>query len=136
MVGQPAPDFTIKDSDRTVSLHDYRGKPVVLNFWTSWCGPCVEEIPSLVQLQKQMGSRVTILGVSWDEDASEYHKFLVQHNINFLTVNDPGEKTRELYGATGQPETYVIDAGGTVRRKFVGPVAWNSPDIVDYLNKL
>lgn len=136
MIGSPAPDFTVKDSDRTVSLHDYRGKPVLLNFWTSWCLPCIEEMPALEQLQKRMGSQITIVGVSWDESDSEYHKFLAQNNIDFITVRDPKKMTWDLYGATGQPETYIIDASGILRRKFVGPVSWNSREIVDYLNQL
>lgn len=136
MIGSPAPDFTVKDSDRTVSLHDYRGKPVVLNFWTSWCPQCIEEMPSLEQLQKRMGSQITIVGVSWDESDSEYHKFLAKNIIGFITVRDPKKMTWDLYGATGQPETYIIDASGILRRKFIGPVAWNSPEIVEYLNQL
>lgn len=136
LIGSQAPDFTVKDSDHTVSLHDFRGKPIVLNFWTSWCPPCVEEMPSLVQLQKRMGPRITVLAVSWDESESDYHNFLRNNNIDLLTVRDPKEMTKQLYGATGQPETYIIDASGTLRRKFIGAVAWNSGDIVDYLNKL
>jgi cytochrome c biogenesis protein CcmG, thiol:disulfide interchange protein DsbE len=136
LIGGPAPDFTVRDSDRTVSLHDFRGQPVILNFWTTWCPPCVEEMPSLVQLQKRMGSRIKVLAVSWDANESDYHKFLIEHHVDLLTVRDPQKLTSDLYGATGQPETYIIDASGTLRRKFVGPVSWNSPEIIDYLNKL
>lgn len=136
LIGSPAPDFTVKDSDHTVSLHDYRGKPVVLNFWTSWCLPCIQEMPSLEQLQKRMGTRITILAVSWDESESNYHDFVRNNGIDFLTAWDPRKMTWDLYGATGQPETYIIDASGIMRRKFIGAVAWESPDIIDYLNKL
>lgn len=136
MIGSSAPDFTVRDSDRTVSLHDYRGKVVVLNFWTTWCAPCIEEMPYLVALQRQMGSRITVLGVSTDVDGSAYHRFLRSHNIDFLTVNDPDRKSADLYGTTGQPETFIIDAQGVIRRKFIGPVKWTSPEIVDYLQKL
>jgi cytochrome c biogenesis protein CcmG/thiol:disulfide interchange protein DsbE len=136
MIGAQAPDFTVQDSDRTVSLHALRGKPVVLNFWTTWCPQCVEEMPSLVQLQKRMGSRITVLAVSWDASESDYRKFLRDHQIDLLTVRDPQKMTSDLYGATGQPETYIIDAAGKLRRKFVGPVAWNSPEIIEYLNQL
>ncbi|HEX4604025.1 MAG TPA: TlpA disulfide reductase family protein, partial [Candidatus Angelobacter sp.] len=62
MIGSTAPDFTVKDSDRTVSLHDYRGKIVVLNFWSAHCAPCIAEMPSLVQLQKRMGDKITVVG--------------------------------------------------------------------------
>ena len=136
MIGAAAPDFTVQDSDRTVSLHDYRGKVVVLNFWTTWCAPCIEEMPYLVALQKQMGPKITVLGVSTDVDRGAYHSFLRNHNIDFLTVNDPDRKSADLYGTTGQPETFIIDAQGVIRRKFVGAVRWTSPEIVDYLQKL
>ena len=136
LIGGPAPDFTVRDSDRTVSLHDLRGKPVVLNFWTTWCGPCVEEMPSLVQLQKRMGDHVTVLAVSLDEDENAYHKFLRDYHIDLLTVRDPAKNSTRLYGTTGQPETFLIDASGKVRRKFVGAADWTNPEIIDYLNRL
>ena len=136
MIGDKAMDFTVRDSDRTVSLHDYRGKLVILNFWATWCVPCVEEMPSLVRLQKEMGPKVTVLAVSIDEDESAYHRFLRQYNIDLLTVRDPDQKASEIYGTTGWPETFIIDASGTIRRKFIGPVNWTSQEIIDYLNKL
>lgn len=136
MIGSQAKDFTVKDADRTVSLHDYRGKIVLLNFWASWCPPCIEEMPSLVQLQKIMGPKVEVVAVSIDEDADAYHKFLREHNVDLLTVRDPDQKTPTMYGTQMWPETYVIDRNGIIRRKFIGAVNWTSPDIVNYLNKL
>ena len=135
--GDAVPNLELRDLQGAKhTLADYRGKPVVLNFWTTWCPPCVEEMPSLVQLQKRMGPRITVLAVSWDASESDYHKFLRKYNIDLLTVRDPQKMTSDLYGATGQPETYIIDASGMLRRKFVGPVNWSSPDIIEYLNKL
>jgi cytochrome c biogenesis protein CcmG/thiol:disulfide interchange protein DsbE len=136
LINATAPDFTVRDSDRTVSLHDLKGKPVVLNFWTTWCGPCVQEMPSLVQLQKRLGDHVTILAVSLDEDENAYHRFLRDYHIDLLTVRDPAKNSTRLYGTTGQPETFLIDASGKVRRKFVGPADWTNPEIIDYLNRL
>jgi cytochrome c biogenesis protein CcmG, thiol:disulfide interchange protein DsbE len=136
LIGSAAPDFTVKDSDRTVNLRDLRGKIVILNFWTSWCEPCIVEMPSLSRLQKEMGSKVTVLAVSTDDDPDAYHRFLRQYNIEFLTVNDPAKKSSDLYGTTGQPETFIIDPSGKLRRKFIGPVNWTSPEIVEYLQKL
>jgi cytochrome c biogenesis protein CcmG/thiol:disulfide interchange protein DsbE len=136
LIGSTAPDFTIQDSDRTVRLQDLRGKIVVLNFWTSWCEPCITEMPSLSRLQKQMASRITVFGVSTDADPAAYHRFLKQYNIDFLTVNDPKRQSSDLYGTTGQPETFIIDTSGVLRRKFIGPVNWTSPEIVEYLEKL
>ncbi|MGC2697229.1 MAG: TlpA disulfide reductase family protein [Candidatus Angelobacter sp.] len=136
MIGSAAPDFTLQDSDRSVALHDFRGKVVVLNFWTTWCEPCIIEMPSLVRLQKQMGPKVTVLAVSTDEDDTAYHNFLRKYGIDLLTVRDPNRKSADLYGTTGQPETFIIDGKGVLRRKFIGAVNWTSPEIVDYLQKL
>jgi len=136
-IGTAAPDFTVKDADHSVTLSELRGKVVVLNFWATWCPPCVEETPSLVQMQQRMKDKgVVVLAVSVDADADAYHRFLKDHGVNLLTVRDADQKSNALYGTIRFPETYVIDRKGTVRRKFIGPVDWNSPDITDYLSRL
>ncbi len=136
-IGSNAPDFTLQDSDRAVSLHDLRGQVVVLNFWATWCPPCVEEMPSLVEMQRRMKARgVTVVAVSVDVDQNAYHQFLKDHNVNLLTVRDPNEKTSNLYGTFKFPETYIIDRKGVMRRKFIGEVDWTTPEITDFLGKL
>lgn len=141
----PAPDFTIQDSDRRVSLGQLRGKIIVLNFWATWCPPCVDEMPSLVQLQKKFqGKDVTVLAISLDDAPDDYHKFLKDHNINLLTVRESGQKTNtgviapvsSRYGTFKVPETYIIDRGGVIRRKFIGQVDWSQQEIVEYLSRL
>ncbi len=134
-IGNAAPDFTITDSQRTVTLSQLRGKPVVLNFWATWCPPCVEEMPSLVQLQKQLGDKVTILAVSEDADDSAYKQFIRDHNVDLLTVRDT-QHQNEAYGTFKFPETFIIGRDGKIVRKFIGSTDWTSPEIVDYLNKL
>lgn len=136
MVGKQAPDFTVKDSDHTVALHDLRGKVVVLNFWSAHCAPCIAEMPSLVQLQKRMGDKITVVGVAVDTTNDEYHAFLKKYNIDFITVLDSDKNSYNLYGATGYPETTIIDRNGRARRKFVEAVNWTNPEIVDYLQSL
>jgi cytochrome c biogenesis protein CcmG/thiol:disulfide interchange protein DsbE len=136
-VGAAAPDFTIQDTDRKVSLTDLRGKVVVLNFWASYCPPCIEETPSLEQLQKRLKDKgIVVLGVSWDADGEAYHKFLTAYKIDFPTVRDVDQKSSGLYGTLKIPETYIIDRNGIVRRKFVSAVDWSQPEIVDFLSKL
>ncbi len=135
-IGSAAPEFTITDSQHTVALSQLRGKPVVLNFWATWCPPCIEEMPSLVQLQKQMGDKVTILAVSEDADDGAYKQFIRDHNIDLLTVRDTQRKTNEVYGTFKFPETFIIDRNGKIVRKFIGATDWTAPEIVDYLNKL
>jgi len=136
-IGSPAPDFIVQDSDRKVEIRDFHGKIVLLNFWATWCAPCVEEMPSLVQLQQRMKDKgVTVVAVSVDVDNDAYHKFLVDHKIDLLTVRDPDQKANNLYGTFKFPETYIIDRNGIVRRKFIGAVDWSQPEIVDFLTKL
>jgi peroxiredoxin len=136
LVGRAAPEFTVRDSERKVALRDLRGKVVILNFWASWCPPCVEETPSLIAMQARMKDHVTVFAVSVDQDENAYKKFVTDHKINFLTVRDPEQQSNSLYGTFGYPETYVIDANGVLRRKFVGPVDWMKPEIIEYLSKL
>jgi|SRR5688572_4968235 len=137
MVGEPAPVFTVQDSDRKVTLNELRGKLVVLNFWATWCPPCVDEMPSLVALQNRMGDRIVVLAVSVDQDKAAYDKFLRDFNIsNLLTVRDEQAKSNQLFGTTRFPETFIIDANGVLQRKIVGPIDWSRPEMVDYLAKL
>ena len=136
-VGSPAKEFTVADSDHSVSLNQYRGQVVLVNFWATWCPPCVEELPSLMTLQERMKERgLVVVGVSIDVDGDAYHRFLKLHNINFVTVRDPEQKVASMYGTSGWPETYIIDRQGVLRRKFVGPVDWNAPDVIAFLSRM
>jgi cytochrome c biogenesis protein CcmG/thiol:disulfide interchange protein DsbE len=136
-IGNAAPDFVVQDSDRKVALHDYKGKVVVLNFWATWCPPCVEEMPSLVELQKKVKDKnVTVLAVSLDVDEGAYKKFIKDHRVDLLTVRDADQKSNSLYGTFKFPETFVIDKNGVLRRKFIGAVNWTDPDVVKYLSSL
>jgi len=134
-IGSAAPEFTIPDGTRSVSLAQFRGRPVVLNFWATWCPPCIQEMPSLVALQKELGDKVTILAVSEDDDDGAYKQFVKDHNVDLLTVRDT-KRSNELYGTFKYPETFVIDKDGKIVRKFIGAQEWTSPEIVDYLKKL
>jgi peroxiredoxin len=132
-----AKDFSLQDSDRTVALNQFRGQVVILNFWASWCEPCVEELPSLMNLQQRTrGSGVVVLGISIDVDEVAYHRFLSQKQVNFLTVRDPDQRIAAMYGTSGWPETYIIDRQGVMRRKFIGPVDWTSPEVMLFLRDL
>lgn len=136
-VGKPALDFTIQDDQGKASLRDFRGQVLIVNFWASWCPPCIAETPSLVRMEKQLKSKgVVVLGVSADEDASAYHAFLKKYDITFLTVRDPTAKVQHQYGTTLIPESYVIDAQGVLRRKIVNAIDWESPDMLTFLTRV
>ena len=125
----------MNDGVQTVDMSKLRGKTVVLNLWATWCAPCVEELPSLLVLQQKMPN-IAVVAVSTDQDDTVYRKFLVKHSVDVLTVRDADQKVNQMYGTLMIPETYVIDKNGVIRRKFIGPQDWTSPDIIDYLNKL
>jgi len=135
-IDQPAPDFTVSDNGHSFSLHDLRGKVVVLNFWATWCPPCVEEMPSLVAMQQTLKDRVTVVAVSIDVDGDAYRQFIKSHNVALLTVRDASQTSNSLYGTYRFPETYIIDRAGKIRRKFIGPVDWNDADIQTYLRQM
>jgi cytochrome c biogenesis protein CcmG, thiol:disulfide interchange protein DsbE len=136
-IGSNAPDFTVQDSDHKVTLSQFHGQVVVLNFWATWCPPCVEETPSLVQMQARLKPKgVVVLAVSIDDDGAAYHKFLKEYGVNMVTVRDEARKASSLYGTFGWPESYIIDRQGVIRRKFIGAVDWASPEVTDYLSKL
>ena len=130
-----APDFTVADGTTTVHLANYRGQVVLLNFWATWCQPCMVELPSLLELHHDQ-PKLAILGVSVDEDGDAYTRFIVRRHIDFTTVRDPEEKTAKLFNTDMWPETYVIDRKGFIRRKFVGAQDWTSPEIQAYLKSL
>jgi cytochrome c biogenesis protein CcmG, thiol:disulfide interchange protein DsbE len=132
---KPAPDFTIADGNRSLKLSSYRGKVVLLNFWASWCTPCVAEIPSLNQLQKQM-PQLVIVGVDLDRDPEAYRQFLARHEVDFLTIRDAEQHSNALYGTSVFPETYAIDPKGQIRRKFIIVDDWTSPEILNFLSRL
>src|ERR1017187_3849833 len=133
--GQPAPDFKLSDGSTTVHLAGYRGSVVLLNFWATWCAPCVAEMPSLLQLHHDRPD-LAILAVSIDENPEAYSRFLVRHKVDLITVRDPDQKAAQLFHTEGWPETYIIDRKGFIRRKVVGPQDWGSPEIRAFLKSL
>ena len=134
-IGSPAPQFTLTDGAQTISLTQFRGHTVVLNFWATWCFPCIEELPSLMELQRRL-PQLTILAISQDEDPAVYRQFLLNYRVNLLTLRDPSQRIPHLYGTVKIPETYIIDRKGILRRKFVSAQNWASPEVLDYLGKL
>jgi cytochrome c biogenesis protein CcmG/thiol:disulfide interchange protein DsbE len=130
--GDKAPDFKIvSDSARTYTRSDFGGKLLVLNFWASWCAPCVEEVPSLDAFQRTMATDgVVVLGVSIDTNEKRYKQFLDRFHVNFPTARDPNADISSSYGTFQIPETYIIDRTGRVREKIISNQNWMDPQFL------
>jgi cytochrome c biogenesis protein CcmG/thiol:disulfide interchange protein DsbE len=100
--------------DAEVSVRELRGRPVVLNFWASWCIPCKEEAPILTASATAHRGRVAFLGVDVQDFESDALRFLRRYDVNYPSVRDGGDSTYRAYGLTGLPETYYLDARGRI----------------------
>ena len=136
VAGDTAPEFTITaDNGQKVSLPDFKGKLLVLNFWASWCPPCVQETPSLSQFAAAYAPKgVVVLGISVDKDEKAYRGFLQRFKPNFLTARE--FQIHEDYGTFMYPETYIINSKGKVLHKLAEPVEWMDPRMTQLIDSL
>jgi cytochrome c biogenesis protein CcmG, thiol:disulfide interchange protein DsbE len=114
-IGGPAPEFNLKRIDGTgkLSLASLRGRPVVLNFWASWCVPCKGEAKLLEQASRQYRAKgVVFLGVDYHDVTSDARTFISHHGVTYMTVQDGSGMIGDRYGLTGVPETFFIDRRG------------------------
>jgi len=119
---QSAPDFTLTDLDgQKVSLSDYKGKVIIVDFWATWCGPCKMEIPSFIKLQEDYKDDVVVLGISLDQGGPKVVvPFAKKMNINYPIVYGDGSVVQAYGGVRGIPTTFVIDRDFNIQRKYVG----------------
>jgi cytochrome c biogenesis protein CcmG, thiol:disulfide interchange protein DsbE len=137
VAGDTAPDFSVTtDEGRTISVHNFGGKLLILHFWASWCQPCVEETPSLSAFTQQFADKgVVVLGISVDQDINAYQRFVQQFHPAFLTARD--SQVHQDYGTFIYPETYFIDSTGRVLRKLdVAGIDWMSPQMISYVKSI
>ncbi len=135
--GGQAPDFAITtDQGRRVTPTSFGGKVLVLNFWATWCPPCVEEIPSLNEFQNRLASSgVVVVAVSIDKNPQKYRAFLDRIHVSFETARDPGADISNEYGTFRYPESYIIK-DGRIMRKFPNAEDWLSDEMMQYVRSL
>jgi peroxiredoxin len=133
--GDTAPEFSVKtESGKTVTAKDFGGKLLLLNFWATWCPPCVQETPSLNELSQNLGSKgLVVLGVSVDKDEKAYREFIERFHLGYLTARDPEQTINTKYGTVQYPESYLIDANGKVVEKFVGEENWSTEQMIQHV---
>jgi len=137
--GDAAPDFQIENlQGNTVSLRSLRGRPVMLNFWATWCPPCRGEMPLIQQIYEEWTGKppsVVVLTIDIGESKSTVEEYLRSENLNLPVLLDINRDVAEMYRITGIPTTYFIDAEGTIREIKVGAF-WNKEQIEDYLHNI
>jgi cytochrome c biogenesis protein CcmG/thiol:disulfide interchange protein DsbE len=130
-IGAAAPGFSLKrvDSDGTLALASLRGKPVVLNFWASWCGPCKGEATLLEQAWQRYRSKgVVFIGVDYHDVTGDARRFLERHDITYPTVQDGSGMIADRYGVSAVPETYFIDRRGRLVGEHIKGTVANQQD--------
>jgi cytochrome c biogenesis protein CcmG/thiol:disulfide interchange protein DsbE len=135
--GGSAPAFAITtDKGEKLTQDSFGGKLLVLNFWATWCGGCVQEIPSLNVFQHKFADKgVVVVAISIDKNPQKYKAFLDKIPVSFATARDPNADISSEYGTFQLPETYLIKNGRVVR-KFANAENWTTEDITQYVQSL
>lgn len=125
LIGKPAPTFALREvgTGNTIDVNQFKGKPTVINFWATWCGPCWEEHPILVANARMLQPNVQFLGVVFQDEESKILGFLQQRGSSYPTVVDDAGKTAIAYGVGGVPETFFLDRNGVIVAKHNGPLS-------------
>jgi cytochrome c biogenesis protein CcmG/thiol:disulfide interchange protein DsbE len=122
--GDLAPDFVLPKLDGSVQkLSNFRGRPVLVNLWATWCPPCIAELPLLDAIVRDYAPRgLVVLGVAGDDDDARVREFVAQRAPTFEVLLDPGGTVGTQYGITGYPETFLVDRDGKLTAKYIGPL--------------
>jgi peroxiredoxin len=137
--GSEVPDFRLPSlAGGETALDSYRGKVVVLNFWATWCPPCVAEMPSLERLHRTLAPEgLAVVTVSTDEDPEALRDFVTRYGLTLPVLLDPGGAVASgSYRTTGYPETFVIDRAGALVSHTLGPAEWDSAEALAHFRGL
>lgn len=133
--GSPIEEFTLKDlQGRNVSLSDFRGKPVVINFWLTSCEPCVREMPLLLSYYQRYATELVVLGINSGDSQGSIVRFLEEHPVDFPILLDVGGEVMQKYYVRGYPSTFFVDSDGVLRAQHIGELSENL--LLSYLAKI
>lgn len=132
VVGEPVPDMVLPDlQGDTFRLSDHRGEVILINFWASWCAPCVEEMPSLERLHRALAPKgLRVVTVSVDDNLEIIERFREEHDLSFLILHDKGASVSHAFETFKYPETYIVDREGRLISKVIGARDWITPRIM------
>lgn len=133
LVGRPVIDFSLQEvsSKQLMDIAALHGKPMVINFWATWCVPCYAEHKVLTRIARANGSKVQFIGVVFDDEPAKILRFLAENGSAYPTLVDQGGKVAIAYGVYGVPETFFVDASGTIVAKHEGALTDSS--LTNYL---
>ena len=117
-------------------LSEQKGKVVFLNFWASWCSPCLKEMPDMQELQKELGSKILVLAVGMGEEVERIEKFQKKYQFEFQIFPDPEMTVTQLYGVRNIPITYLVDTSGIIVGRALGPREWTRPKLLKFFEDL
>ncbi|MCY4426176.1 MAG: TlpA disulfide reductase family protein [Halieaceae bacterium] len=138
-VGEPLADFTFPDMDgRPVQLAALRGKVVFINVWTTWCPPCIEEMPTIQRLHEKLNPKgLVVLAINMDALGRQtVEPFLSKRRLTFPILLDPESQTERLYRTAGIPESFIVDKAGLLVEKVIGPRDWAHPEVIALFERL
>jgi cytochrome c biogenesis protein CcmG/thiol:disulfide interchange protein DsbE len=138
-IGSEAPDLQLIDiSGKRLKLSDMKGSVVFINFWATWCGSCIEEMPSIERLSRFLSGNLQfrIVTILYKDDLNRAISYMKQNGYTFPVYLNPDESAARSFAITGVPETFILDKKGILREKVIGPAPWDAPDYVQAFQNL
>lgn len=138
-LGNPVPDIELIDANRnTLKLSDLKGSVIFVNFWSTWCTSCVDEIPSIEILfdKFSQNNKFRMVTIIFKDNETNVFNFMKQNAYSFPVYFNPDDSAARKFGITGVPETFIIDKKGILRNKIIGPQQWDSPSILNAMEAL
>lgn len=134
-IGEPAPEFELQSLDgESISLGDYRGSAVLINFWATWCAPCELEMPDIEEKYQEFNPDLKVIAVNFDEPPEDVEAFVDKLGLTFDMVLDPGSVVQELYRVRGYPTSYFVDQDGNLQFQHIGIMTMEQ--LEEYLDQL
>jgi len=134
-----APDIELIDiRENTLTLYELKGSVIVINFWASWCQPCIEEMPLIEWLFRDLSGnpKFKLITIIYRDDEDRAFRYMKEKGYSFPVYLDPNGSAAKRFGVTGVPETYIIDKGGNLRKSIIGPLAMEYPHLVEIFHDL